>query len=287
MSDHEQKPANPPRRNWLRTSASIGLAMAAGPVAAQAIQTGFDGLQAGEVDLPTGADSVPAYTARPAKASGPLPVILVVSEIFGVHEYIADVCRRFAKAGYLAIAPEFFYRVGDPGSLATIAEIQSQIVSRTPDASVQTDIGHALDWAVANGGDEKRMGITGFCWGGRVTWLACATHPRLRAGVAWYGRLTGDRNDRFPRHPVDAVTDLKAPVLGLYGGADTGIPLGDVERMQGLLSASTNGIARQSRIRVFADAPHAFHADYRATYREGAAREAWSDALQWFSKQMG
>lgn len=274
------------RRRLIAGSVAAGFAGASAPVLAQAIKTDFVGIKAGESQLPTGKDSIPVYMARPETGSGPWPVIIVVSEIFGVHEYIADVCRRFAKAGFMAVAPEFFYRVGDPGSLATIAEIQSQITTQTPDAMVMADIAYALDWAEKQGGDTKRAAITGFCWGGRITWLACAQQARLKAGIAWYGRLTGERNDRFPQHPLDLADQLKAPVLGLYGSADTGIPMPQVEQMQAKLRESNNSVSRASRIRVFADAPHAFHADYRATYREGPARDGWSDALAWLAQYL-
>ncbi len=274
------------RRRLVAGSVAAGFAQASAPVWAQAVKTDFAGIKAGESNMPAGQDSIPVYMARPDTGTGPWPVVVVVSEIFGVHEYIADVCRRFAKAGYMAVAPEFFYRIGDPGSLATIAEIQSQIVSQTADSMVMADIGHALDWAGKQGGDLRRAAITGFCWGGRITWLACAHHPQLKAGVAWYGRLTGDRNERFPRHPLDVADTLKAPVLGLYGSADTGIPMPQVEQMQRKLRESNNPVSRNSHIRVFVDAPHAFHADYRATYREGPAREGWADALAWLKQHM-
>lgn len=289
--DHKADPTglglrDPARRRWLQGSLASGFALASGPLVAQAIQTGFEGLIAQEIQLPTGADSIPAYTAHPASSTGPWPVVVVVSEIFGVHEYIADVCRRLAHAGYFAIAPEFFYRIGDPGSLATVADIQSQITSQTPDSSVMSDIRHSLAWACANGGNPQRCGITGFCWGGRITWLACAQAMGLQAGVAWYGRLVGERNARFPDHPMDVAGQLSTPVLGLYGGADSGIPLPQVEQMQHALAGASNPVSRKSRIRVFDQAPHAFHADYRATYREGPARDGWSALLAWF-KQHG
>lgn len=259
----------------------VGFALASQAVHAQAIKTDYAGMQAGEVSLPAGPDSLPAYMARPATGSN-WPVIVVVSEIFGVHEYIADVCRRFAKEGFMAIAPEFFHRTGDPSSLGTIAEIQTQIISKTPDASVLADINYALDWARQQGGDLTKASITGFCWGGRITWLACAENPRLKRGVAWYGRLTGEQSANFPRHPVDIAAQIKAPVLGLYGGADTGISLEQVKRMEAALkSAAGNAAAQASRIDVYPDAPHAFHADYRNTYREDIARDAWSKALKW------
>ena len=258
---------------------------ASDPVLAAAIETDFTGLKAGEQIIPAGSFQLPAYVSRPANAKAPLPIIIVVSEIFGVHEYIADVTRRFAKLGYLAIAPEFFTRAGDPNTYGTIAEIQANIVAKTPDNQVMNDLQAALIWAGKNGGDLKRVGVTGFCWGGRITWLA-ATLPQVRAGVAWYGRLIGEKTEGNPRHPVEIAADLKAPVLGLYGGADAGISLESVEQMRAALAqaASKNPAAKASQIEVYPDAPHAFHADYRASYREGPAKDGWEKCVSWFKK---
>jgi carboxymethylenebutenolidase len=213
--------------------------------------------------------------------------VIVVSEIFGVHEYIADVTRRFAKLGYLAIAPEFFTRAGDPNAYGTIAEIQKNIVAPTTDTQVLNDLQAALVWAGKNGGDLKKVGVTGFCWGGRITWLS-ATLPQVKAGVAWYGRVIGEKTEGNPRHPVDIAADLKAPVLGLYGGADTGISLESVEQMREALAkaAPKNPAAKACRFEIYPDAPHAFHADYRATYREGPAKDGWEKCIAWF-KQNG
>lgn len=200
-----------------------------------------------------------------------------------MHEHIADIARRFAKAGYMAIAPEFFTRAGDPTSLGTIAEILKEIVGQTPDEQVINDIGACLTWASKNGADMDRVGVTGFCWGGRITWLACARVPQIKAGVAWYGRLVGEKSENFPAHPVDLAHKLNAPVLGLYGGADDGIPLETVEQMQqALKQANDNPAASASRFEIYPDAPHAFHADYRASYREAAAKDGWEKCLQWF-----
>jgi carboxymethylenebutenolidase len=209
-----------------------------------------------------------------------------VSEIFGVHEYIADVTRRFAKLGYLAIAPEFFIRAGDPNTFGTIAEIQSNIVAKTPDTQVLGDLKAAITWAVKNGGDPKKVAVTGFCWGGRITWLS-ATMPEVKAGVAWYGRLVGDKTANNPKQPVEIAAELKAPVLGLYGSADTGIPVDTVDQMKAALAkASSNPSAKASKFEIYPEAPHAFHADYRATYREGPAKDGWAKCLAWF-KQHG
>lgn len=295
-NDHTHN--NSGRRDFMKTSLKastatvtagalgIGFVAASDPVLAQAIKTDFTGIKAGEQDIPVGSFKMPAYISRPEKASGPLPIVIVVSEIFGVHEYIADTTRRFAKLGYLAIAPEFFTRAGDPNTFGTIAEIQSNIVAKTPDAQVLGDLKAAIAWAGKNGGDLKKVGVTGFCWGGRITWLS-ATLPEVKAGVAWYGRLVGDKTANNPRQPVEIAADLKAPVLGLYGSADTGIPLDTVEQMKAALAkASSNPAAKASKFEIYPDAPHAFHADYRNTYREGPAKDGWAKCLGWF-KQYG
>jgi len=279
------------RRNFMKTSAlgtaaiGVGFVAASEPVIAAAIETDFKGIQAGEQTIPVGSFQLPAYVSRPEKTKGSLPIVIVVSEIFGVHEYIADVTRRFAKLGYLAIAPEFFTRAGDPNSYGTIAEIQQNIIAKTPDSQVLSDLQAALVWAGKNGGDLKRVGVTGFCWGGRITWLS-STLPQVRAGVAWYGRLIGEKTEGNPRHPVEIAMDLKAPVLGLYGAADTGISLESVDQMRAVLAqaAPKNPAAKASQFEVYPDAPHAFHADYRATYREGPAKDGWEKCLAWFKK---
>lgn len=276
------------RREFLRNTTAAGLlggfAIAAQPIQAQqVISTNFDGLDSDEAFINENGVELYAYFAKPKGATGKLPTIIVCSEIFGVHEHIADVARRFAKLGYLAIAPEFFTRAGDPTSLGTIAEILKQIVGKTPDAQVMGDIRACLSWAAKNGGDPDRIGITGFCWGGRITWLACAQIPQMKAGVAWYGRLVGDKSANFPAHPVDLAKDLKAPVLGLYGGKDDGIPLSTVDQMkQALAAASSNPAAQKSRFEIYPEAPHAFHADYRASYRKDAAQAGWKACLDWF-----
>lgn len=295
-NDHKQNDSG--RRDFMKTSLKastatvtagalgIGFVAASDPVLAQAIKTDFTGIKAGEQDIPVGSFNMPAYISRPEKASGLLPIVIVASEIFGVHEYIADTTRRFAKLGYLAIAPEFFTRAGDPNTFGTIAEIQSNIVAKTPDTQVLGDLKAAIAWAGKNGGDLKKVGVTGFCWGGRITWLA-ATMPEVKAGVAWYGRLVGDKTANNPRQPVEIAADLKAPVLGLYGSADTGIPLDTVEQMKAALAkASSNPAAKASKFEIYPDAPHAFHADYRNTYREGPAKDGWAKCLTWF-KQYG
>jgi len=279
------------RRGFIKASAigatgiGIGFVTASEPVMAAAIETDFAGLKAGEQMIPVGSFQLPAYVSRPETAKGSLPIVIVVSEIFGVHEYIADVTRRFAKLGYLAIAPEFFTRAGDPNTYGTIAEIQANIVAKTPDTQVLNDLQAALVWAGKNGGDLKRVGVTGFCWGGRITWLS-ATLPQVRAGVAWYGRLIGEKTEGNPRHPVDIAAELKAPVLGLYGGADTGISLESIDQMRAALAlaAPKNPAAKACQFEVYPDTPHAFHADYRASYREGPAKDGWEKCIAWFKK---
>jgi carboxymethylenebutenolidase len=282
------------RRGFIKTSAigatavttiGVGFVAASEPVMAAAIETDFNGLKAGEQMISVGSFQLPAYISRPEKAKGPLPIIIVVSEIFGVHEYIADVTRRFAKLGYLAIAPEFFARAGDPNTYGTIAEIFTNIISKTSDTQVLNDLQAALVWAGKNGGDLKRVGVTGFCWGGRITWLS-ATLPQVRAGVAWYGRLIGEKTEGNPRHPVDIAADLKAPVLGLYGAADTGISLESVDQMKAALAQASakNPAAKACQFEIYPDTPHAFHADYRASYREGPAKDGWEKCIAWFKK---
>lgn len=268
------------RRTALKAGLGIGYAAAAAPLMAQtAIRTPADGLTVGEVSYEVNGFKVPAYRAAPAGRIG-LPVVLVVQEIFGVHEYIADTARRFARAGYLAIAPELYARQGDPTAYGEIAKLQSEIVSKVPDAQVMADLDGALKWAAANGGNVDKAAITGFCWGGRITWLYAA-HAPVKAGVAWYGRLVGTASELTPRHPVDIAASLKAPVLGLYGGADTGIPLDTVDKMKAAL-AKGSPAARASQFVVYPDAPHAFHADYRPSFRQGPAEDGFKRALEWF-----
>ena len=268
------------RRTALKAALGVGYAATAMPIIAQtAIKTSADGLTAGEVTYEVNGFKVPAYRASPTGKTG-LPVVLVIQEIFGVHEYIADTARRFAKAGYLAIAPELYARQGDPASYGEIAKLQAEVVSKVPDAQVMADLDGALKWAGANGGDVSKAGITGFCWGGRITWLYSA-HGPVKAGVAWYGRLVGNSTALTPRHPMDIAASLKAPVLGLYGAADAGIPLDTVDKMKAAL-ATGSPAARASQFVIYPDAPHAFHADYRPSFRQGPAEDGWKRALDWF-----
>jgi carboxymethylenebutenolidase len=249
-----------------------------------AIHTGSAGLRCGPASIPVGSERVPAYCAAPADAAS-APVVLVVQEIFGVHEYIKDVCRRLAKLGYFAVAPELYVRQGDPSQVAAIPDLMREIVSKVPDAQVLGDLDACERWAAENGGDTQRLGITGFCWGGRIAWLYAAHNPRLKAAVAWYGRLAGDATANNPRHPVDVAAGLRAPVLGLYAGADAGIPLAAVEQMQQALAEAAAGGNRNSaasRFIVYPDAPHAFHSDYRPNYRPQPAEDGWRRCVEWF-----
>jgi len=272
------------RRGFLVTALGAGFALAVQPVAAQtAITTDSAGLTAGEIQVPTADGNMPAYRAQPAQGSN-FPVILVVQEIFGVHEYIKDTCRRLARLGYQAIAPELYARQGDPRQYSEIPEILSKVVSKVPDSQVMADLDATVAWAQANGGDTRRLGITGFCWGGRITWLYAAHNPRVKAGVAWYGRLTSPVSDMTPRHPLDVAGTLNGPVLGLYGGQDAGIPSDTVEKMKAALAQSDNPASKASAIHLYPDAPHAFHADYRPSYRKEPAEDGWKRMQDWFKK---
>jgi carboxymethylenebutenolidase len=269
------------RRTALKAAVGVGYAAATLPIMAQtAVKTSAEGLTAGEVSFDVNGFKVPAYRAAPAGKTG-LPVVLVIQEIFGVHEYIADTARRFAKAGYLAIAPSLYARQGDATQYSDISKLMAELVSKVPDAQVMADLDAAVRWAGANGGDTSKVGITGFCWGGRITWLYSAHSPSVKAGVAWYGRLVGASTELTPRHPVDVAARLNGPVLGLYGAADTGIPLDTVDKMKAAL-ATGNAAAKASEFVVYPDAPHAFHADYRPSYRQGPAEDGWKRALAWF-----
>ena len=272
------------RRDFVRASVGTGFAAAVLPVMAQTlVKTDTAGLVAGEVSIPVGDFKLPAYRAAPAGATN-APVVLVVSEIFGVHEHIADVARRFAKAGYFAIAPEMFVRQGDAKAYTDIPRLVSEVIGKVPDAQVMADLDASLAWAKGQGADTGRTAVTGFCWGGRITWLYTAHNPAVKAGVAWYGRLVGAASALTPAHPVDLAGKLNAPVLGLYGGQDTGIPLDTVEKMKVALAAGS-AAAKKSEFVVYPDAPHAFHADYRPSYRKEAADDGWKRCLAWFKAQ--
>ncbi|AUG98697.1 dienelactone hydrolase family protein [Pectobacteriaceae bacterium CE70] len=261
-------------------STASGFTPAVAPLASSAIITDTVGITAGETTIPSQGDALPAYIAKPADKTGPFAVVLVVQEIFGVHEHIRDVCRRLAKQGYLAIAPELYFRQGDAQQYTDIQQLITGLVSNVPDSQVMADLDHTANWAIKHGGDASRLGITGFCWGGRICWLYAAHNPQLKAAVAWYGKMTGNKTLNNPDHPVDIAKDLAAPVLGLYGAQDDSIPLEQVETMrQALRAANAN-----AEIIVYPDAGHAFYADYRPSYHAESAQDGWQRMLEWFSR---
>jgi carboxymethylenebutenolidase len=266
------------RRHFLKTAMGAGFAAAVLPVVAQnVVKTDAAGLAAGEVTLNIKGKKVPVYRAQPEGKSN-LPVVLVVSEIFGVHEHIADIARRFARQGYLALAPDLFVRQGNPAALGTVPDILKEIIEKTPDFQVMDDLDACVAWAKDNGGNVEKLGITGFCWGGRITWLYAAHNPKVRAGVAWYGRLVGEKTATAPVHPIDIAPGLKVPVLGLYGAKDNGISLESIEKMKEALARGGS----QSEFVVYQNAGHAFHADYRPSYVEADAKDGWRRCLAWF-----
>ncbi|SFZ75757.1 dienelactone hydrolase family protein [Chitinimonas taiwanensis] len=270
------------RREFVTASLATGFALAVLPDAqAEVISTPTDGLVAGEVQIPVLGGDMPAYRAMP-QGTGPFPMVLVVQEIFGVHEHMRDVCRRLARAGYVAVAPELYARQGDVSKLSDINAIRA-VVNQVPDAQVMDDLTKTVAWAAEHSAaDAERLAITGFCWGGRITWLYSAHNPDVKAGVAWYGRLVGEPSVMTPKHPIDVVAQLHAPVLGLYGSADQGIPNDTVEKMRAALKAA----GKPGEIILYPDAPHAFHADYRPSYRKEPAEDGWKRLLAWF-KQHG
>jgi carboxymethylenebutenolidase len=266
------------RRDFIKATLGAGFAAAALPVVAQTmIQTDTEGLDAADSILVINGQDVPVYRAQP-RGKTDVPVVLVISEIFGVHEHIKDVARRFAKQGYMAIAPDLFVRQGDPTKVANIADLMKDIISKTPDAQVMADLDTVVAWAKQRGGNTDKLAITGFCWGGRITWLYAAYNLNVKAGVAWYGRLVGESSANSPKHPIDVAQNLKVPVLGLYGGKDTGIPLDSVERMRAALDKGNS----RSTIHVYPNSGHAFHADYRPSYNAVDAKDGWNRTLAWF-----
>lgn len=273
------------RRTAMKVALGLTYAAAAQPLMAQtAITTPADGLRTGTEVYDVAGATVPFYYAAP-QGKDKLPVVLVVHEIFGVHAHIADVCRRFARAGYLAIAPDLFARYGDAAQYTDMGKLMAELVSQVADVQVMDDLDGALAKAASLGGDVNKAAITGFCWGGRITWLYAEQRNKVKAGVAWYGRLVGSASPNTPKHPLDGVADLKAPVLGLYGGQDGGIPLSTVDAMKEALAAAGakgNAAAKASEFVVYPDAPHAFHADYRPSYRKEAAEDGFARALAWF-----
>ncbi len=266
------------RREFVMTVLASGFSAAVLPVGSETITTDAKGLTAGEVKIPASDGDMPAYRAMPEMGTN-LPTVLVVQEIFGVHEHIKDICRRLAKLGYLAIAPELYARQGDVSKLTDISAIQA-IVAKVPDTQVMSDLDATVAWAAKNGGHSAKVAITGFCWGGRITWMYAAHNPKLKAAVAWYGGLIRPVNPMTPTHPIDIAASLKVPVLGLYGGADTGIPNDSVEKMKAALKAANSS----SEIVLYPDTPHAFHADYRPSYRKEQAEDGWKRLQAWFKK---
>jgi carboxymethylenebutenolidase len=268
------------RREFVVTTLATGFALSVQPVSAETITTDTTGLEAGEVKISTSDGPMPAYRAMPA-SGGPFPTVLVVQEIFGVHEHIKDICRRFAKLGFFAVAPELYARQGDVSKMTNIGEIVGKVVSKVPDAQVMSDLDAAVEWAKNTGkADTAKLGVTGFCWGGRIVWLYATHNPNLKAGVAWYGRLIGESDPLHPKHPVELAGSLKAPVLGLYGEADTGIPLKTID----LMRAAVKDAGKTAEIVVYPAAPHGFYADYRPSYRKADADDGWKRLLAWFKK---
>jgi carboxymethylenebutenolidase len=274
-----------PRTSWSRrgfvvTSLATGFALAAGPISAQTITTDANGLDVAEVKVPTADGSIPAYRAMPA-SGGPFATVLVVQEIFGVHEHIKDICRRLAKAGYFAIAPELYARQGDPSQYADIPKLVADIVSKVPDYEVLSDLDATVIYAKDSGkADAARLAITGFCWGGRPVWLYAAHNPSLKAAASWYGPIDRPRTELQPKYPIDLAGELKCPVLGLYGALDKGIPVESVDRME----AACKTAGKTCEFKVYPDAQHGFNADYRPSYNADAAKDGWGLMLAWFKK---
>jgi len=272
------------RREFFATSIIAGFALAVQPIQAQTqIKTDTNGLIAGEVKIPVSDGTIPAYRAMPDKKDKKFPVVMVIHEIFGVHEHIQDVCRRFAKLGYMAIAPALYARQGNVETIATTEQLSRDIFSKIPDTQSMSFLDSTVAWAKKNSGNTKKLSITGFCWGGRIVWLYAAHNKQVDAGAAWYGRLVapaGAKNEAQPTMPIDYAKDLRVPVLGLYGGLDTGIPLDTVQRMQEELKKGKS----KSEIVVYPNAGHAFNADYRPSYNKESADDAWAKMLDWFKK---
>jgi len=283
LSDLESlAPENPAenRREFVVTKLAVGFALAVRPIGAQTIATDTAGLVAGEVKIPTADGQIPGYRACPAKGRA-FPVVLVVQEIFGVHEHIKDLCRRLAKAGYCAVAPELYARQGDVSKIENIQEILSRVVSKVPDAQVMSDLDYTAAWAVKSShGSPARLALTGFCWGGRIAWLYAAHNPKLKAAAAWYGQIEGKGTPLTPKFPIDYAGALKCPVIGFYGGKDTGISQESLDRMRTALQV----IGDPSEIHVYPGAQHGFNADYRPSYSKADAEDAWKKMSAWFKK---
>jgi carboxymethylenebutenolidase len=269
------------RRAFIVGSLAAGFALAVLPVSAKTITTDTNGLTVGEVKIPVKDGSIPGYRAMP-DTGGPFPTILVVQEVFGVHEHIKDICRRLAKVGYFAVAPALYAREGDVVGMSDIKQIM-QVIAKVPERQVASDLDATAAWAKSTGkADTSKLGIVGFCWGGRQVWLYAAHNPQLKAGVSWYGALQRPKNNMTPDNPIDLVQHINAPILGLYGGADPGIPVAQIDAMRTALKAA----GKPSEIVVYPDTPHGFNADYRPSYRPQQAKDGWQRMLAWF-KQHG
>ncbi|POZ62697.1 dienelactone hydrolase family protein [Chromobacterium alticapitis] len=268
------------RRHLLAAAGCLGFALAVQPVAASVIHTDSQALETGIPDIDTANGIMPGYFAKPANAKSHPPLVIVIQEIFGVHEHIKDVCRRLAKQGYFAVAPELYFRHGDPALPADIDTLLREVVSKVSDREIQDDLDAAWRWAGAQGADQTRAAAVGFCWGGRQAWLYASHNHQLKAAAAWYGKLEGPTSDLMLRHPLDIVQQLDVPVLGLYGGQDQSIPLASVERMRAELKRTGS----ESEIIVYPDAGHGFNADYRPSYNERAAQDGWRKMLDWFAR---
>jgi carboxymethylenebutenolidase len=274
------QPPQATRRRFMTASAALaaGYTLCAGPVRAQAITTDANGLTAGMVNVKVADGMMPAYRAKPANVKNP-PVIIVAMEIFGLHEYVKDVCRRWAKLGALAVAPDYYYRMGDLTQITDMQQLYPKVNSKK-DSELYTDLDATVAWAKADGGNTGKLGITGYCRGGRTTWMYSAHNKNLDAAVVFYGPPEGPKTPEMPKQPIDIVKDVKCPVLAMYGAADTGIPVASVTKMEQAMDAAK----KKTEFRVFPDAPHGFHADYRQTYRKDVAEAAWKEAVAWFKK---
>jgi carboxymethylenebutenolidase len=269
------------RRGFMTSSAAAaaGYTLLAGPVRAEAIKTDANGLTVGDAKVKVAGGDMPVYFAKPANATNP-PVILVAMEIFGLHEYIKDVTRRLGHLGALAVAPDYYFRAG--ADLTKMDDIQKllPIVNAKPDKELYADLDGTVDWAKSQGGDTGRLGIMGFCRGGRTVWLYSAHNPSLKAGVAFYGSLADPENENWPKNALSLAAEVKAPVLGLYGAEDTGIKVDQVKDMEARLKAA----GKPAEFHIYDGAPHGFHADYRPSYREAQAKQAWGELQSWFKK---
>lgn len=262
----------------------MSFSVAAGHSAATVIHTDTEHLEHGLIDLPVADGLIPAYYAAP-QGQRNLPIVLVVQEIFGVHEHIQDICRRLAKSGYLAIAADLYQRQGDASAYSDIPTLISELVSKVSDEQVYADLDACIAWALEHGGDPARIGITGFCWGGRLTWMYAAHNPQIKAGVAWYGKLSVGHGPLIHTVALDIAAKLHAPVLGLYGAKDASIPLTDIHAMQEKLRQG-NANSQASEFITYPDADHAFLADYRASYHAAAAQDGWQRMLAWFERYL-